>query len=90
MDLTGTGQLELSLAKELKAQSYFFIDGLRIEEIQNVFKFRTRMAKIGGNYRGKEGVNKCPLCDEHLDVQEMLTSCEVLRNKLEVDAARDI
>ena len=38
-DYNGTGQLELSLAKELKAQSYFFIDGLRIEEIQNVFIF---------------------------------------------------
>ena len=76
--------------KELKTQNYFFINGLKIEEIQNVFKFRTRMTKIGGNYKGKEGVNKCPLCDEHMDVQEMLINCEPLRNKLEVDDTKDI
>ena len=43
------------------------------------------MTKIGGNYKGKEGVNKCPLCDEYLDVQEMLIRCE-----LEVHETKDI
>ena len=70
---------------ELKTQSFYSIKGLRVEEIQNVFKFRTRMVKVGANYRGNEGVSKCPLCGKHPDVQDMLAECDTIKNKLKMN-----
>ena len=69
---------------ELKTQNYCFMKGLKISEIQNVFKYRTRMTKVAGNFKGKEGVSQCPLCGKHPDVQQLLTSCEAIREKLEI------
>ena len=70
---------------ELKTQSYFSIEGLRVEEIQNVFKFRTRMTKVGGNYRGNEEVSKCPLCGKHPDVQDMMANCDSIKSNLKMN-----
>ena len=55
---------------ELKTQSYCSIEGIRVEEVQNVFRFRTRMTKVAENYKGKEGGKLCTLCDKHVDNQE--------------------
>ena len=70
---------------ELKPQSYYFIEGLRVEEIQNVFRFRTRMVKVAGNYRGSEGVSKCPLCGKHPDVQDMMDKCDSIKSELKMN-----
>ena len=89
---------------ELKTQSYCHIEGIRAQEVQNVFKFRTRMTKVAENYKGKEGGKLCPLCDKHVDNQENLFSCEVLKekfkneweieniytNKVNIDVARNV
>ena len=60
------------------------LEGVRIHEIQNVFKFRTKMTKVGGNFRGKSEVGICPLCHNHLDIQEKLVDCEILRANVKI------
>ena len=70
---------------ELNPHSYYSIKGLRVEEIQNVFRFRTRMVKVAGNYRGSEGVSKCPLCGKHPDVQDMMAECDCIKSELKMN-----
>jgi hypothetical protein len=41
--------------EELKKQSYLSLEGIKISEIQDTFRFRTRMANLGENYRGLGG-----------------------------------
>ena len=69
---------------ELKLQSYFSIPGINIQQVRNMFKFRVRMAEVGENFRGKSARVACPLCSNHLDNQEMLFQCEVIREKVDI------
>ena len=71
--------------EELRTQSYFHLEGIKINEIQNVFKYRTRMTKVGANYRGRGGVMWCPLCEKHLDRQENMFECEVLKKTIQIE-----
>ena len=64
----------------LKTQSYFHLEGIRMNEVQNVFKYRTRMTNVGANYRGRGGNTLCPLCNKYLDRQEHMFECEVLKD----------
>ena len=43
------------------------------------------MVKVGENYRGNEGVSKCPLCGKHPDVQDMMAECDTIKNKLKMN-----
>ena len=43
------------------------------------------MTKVSGNYKGKEGVSQCPLCGLHPDVQELLTNCEIIKEKIDIN-----
>ena len=59
--------------------------GLKVHEIQNIFKYRTKMTKVSGNYKGKEGVSQCPLCGLHPDVQELMTTCETIKEQIDIN-----
>ena len=61
------------------------MEGLKVHEIQNIFKYRTKMTKVSGNYKGKEGVSQCPLCGLHPDVQEKMTTCETIKDKIDIN-----
>ena len=52
---------------ELKRQTYFNLQHLRVEDMRNVFRFRVRMARFGHNYRGNRDNVGCPLCASHFD-----------------------
>ena len=39
------------------------------------------MAKFGQNYRGGKEKIVCPLCESHLDNQELSYICPVIRNE---------
>ena len=71
--------------KELKMQSYLKLEGIKIQEIQDTFRFRTRMSKLGENYRGQGGEVLCPLCGNHKGNQRMLFHCRVLGEKTNLE-----
>ena len=61
------------------------MDNISTEEIQEVFRFRTRMVKVGENYRGQGGRSWCPLCELHVDNQAELFKCQVLKYQVNLD-----
>ena len=69
---------------ELKIQDYFKIEGINIKQVQNLFKWRVRMAPMGENFRGSEKAKMCPLCQAHLDSQNLAFECENLKQKIDI------
>ena len=65
--------------RDLTLQSYF--SGEEFNSIQKkiIFKFRTRIERFGENFRGGEEKVTCPLCNLHLDNQEMSLQCPELK-----------
>ena len=47
-----------------------------------VFSYRTRMAQFSENYRSAGGPSLCPLCQTHLDNQQMAFTCPELKELL--------
>ena len=69
----------------LNIQSYFTSEELKTEEKRTIFKYRVRMANFGENYRGGAYSTTCPLCNLHLDNQEMSFQCPIIRNMIKVE-----
>ena len=68
----------------LKMQSYLLSSELKLEEKRTLFKYRVRMAKFGENFRGGARSIPCPLCNTHLDKQEMSFDCPSIRKEIDV------
>ena len=45
----------------LKIQSYFSLEGITVREVQDTFRFRTRMARLGKEFYGPGGHSLVPL-----------------------------
>ena len=70
--------------KEIKTQNYFSRDDIDNEQKKMLFQYRTRMAEYGENFRGGRKQVTCPLCNNHLDKQELSYTCSIITNKLEI------
>ena len=70
--------------EELKIQEYFRIKGIKVEQLRNKFKLRTRMAP-GDNFRGNQKSVNCPLCDDHVDDQVHGFQCPVVKEKIDIN-----
>ena len=81
----GHSKMDNLTYEELGIQKYFSMDNISTEEIHELFRFRTRMVKVGENYRGQGGRSWCPLCEQHLDNQAELFKCQVLKYKVSLD-----
>ena len=68
--------------KELKLQEYFQLPGIRIEQVREIFKFRTRMLPFGENFRGAKEIVICPLCRSHADSQALCLQCPAMMKEL--------
>ena len=68
--------------KELKLQEYFQLPGIRIEQVREIFKFRTRMLPFGENLRGAKEIVTCPLCRSHADSQALCLQCPAMMKEL--------
>ena len=68
----------------LKMQSYLSSSELKLEEKRTIFKYRTRMAQFGENYRGGARTVPCPLCNTHPDSQEISFKCPIIRKEVEI------
>ena len=70
---------------ELAIQDYFLLPGINVEEIRSVFKFSTRMAPYGENFRGNRDCVQCPLCSTHVDSQVLGLNCPAIRKIFNID-----
>ena len=69
---------------EIKMQKYLLSEQLKPKQKRLIFKYRTRMAEFGENYRGGRSQVMCPLCETHLDNQELSYQCLEIRSKLKI------
>ena len=69
---------------ELIIQECYLLPGLRVDQARNIFKFRTRMAQFGENYRGNKDNILCPLCHQGPDNQNHCFKCEIVTEKIDV------
>ena len=47
-------KMDAHVYPELKPQKYLSLKGARIEQIRNIFRFRTKMANFGDNFRNND------------------------------------
>ena len=67
---------------DLKPQDY--LKNFDVKEAKNIFKFRVKMAKFGGNYKGQGPPELCPLCGSHEDNQEKSFQCPKVLDKIKI------
>ena len=65
-------------------QNYFKRRDLNVEQKKTIFKFRTRMSEFGDNFRGGRDQVPCPLCDTHVDKQELSYQCKVIQKEIDI------
>lgn len=69
---------------EIKMQNYMKSYDIKTKEALNLFKFRTRMAEFGENYRAGDDPIMCPLCCEDLDNQSHSFQCKLILKEIEI------
>ena len=70
---------------KLEIQDYLNLENLNTKEAQTLFRYRTRMAKFGENFRANKNPILCPLCRTHLDGQKMcFENCPVVKNNITI------
>ena len=47
-----------------------------------ILSYRLSMSKFWGNFKGKEKIKMCPLCDSHEDLQCLSFQCPVIIEKV--------
>ena len=72
---------------ELKQQNYLTIKNIRTDQVRNIFRYRTRMARFGENFRGNEDHIVCPLCYKHYDSQTLSFQCEFYKDKMRINCS---
>ena len=70
---------------DLKVQSYFSSEEFNSFQKKTIFKFRTRMERFGENFRGGAEKVTCPLCNLHLDNQEMSMQCPEVKKVMKIE-----
>ena len=63
-------------------QKYLELETFNKKQAIALFKFRTRMAPFGENFRSGNLSTICPLCSTHIDSQENSLYCPTLRREL--------
>ena len=71
--------------QSLKMQQYLQLKTLTKREAIVLFKFRTRMAPFGENFRSGQVVKICPLCSSHVDSQEESFNCLTLKRFFSIE-----
>ena len=69
---------------KLEMQEYLWLNSMNKKEALVLFKFRTRMAPFGENYKAGNVTTICPLCSSHTDSQEESFTCVVLNRVIKI------
>ena len=70
---------------DLSMQKYLELKTMSKKEAIILYKFRTRMAPFGENFRSGKTVTNCPLCLSHTDSQENSFICPTLNRLLSIN-----
>ena len=65
---------------DLKMQDYFKSKHISTNLARKIFRYRTRMIKLGANFPKSENL-QCPLCSTTDDTQSHLLKCSKINNK---------
>ena len=69
---------------DIKMQDYMKSETIKMKEAINLFKFRTRMAEFGENFRAGTSQIPCPFCKEDWDSQSHSFQCETIKKEVEI------
>ena len=69
---------------ELMMQDYMKSSNIKLQEALTLFKFRTRMADFGENFRAGTTEVLCPLCSKELDNQSHSFHCKYILDEIVV------
>ena len=69
---------------QLRIQEYLQSNKFSTQEVKTIFKFRTRMASFGENFRNGQEQVPCPLCNVHLDSQPMAFQCTKIKSEIQL------
>ena len=82
-------KMENLVYDKLELQNYLKNEKIRVKQARIIFRFRTRMARCWGNFRGGRPPQICPVCKDDLstDTQTHLFECRIMKEniKLSVD-----
>ena len=67
---------------ELKTRNYLIAKNLNLDQKRLIFKYRTRTADYGENFRAGREMVICPLCQIHLDSQFLCLECPVIKKEV--------
>ena len=67
-----------------KLEMHEYLNSMKKKEAIVLFKFRTRMAPFGENYKAGNVTTICPLCSSHTDSQEESFTCVVLNRVIKI------
>ena len=70
---------------DLKMQNYLKSSEIPVNEAQNLFKYRVRVAHFKENFGDKYENKACPLCSVNLDTQVHSVQCEKVKEKVTID-----
>ena len=82
-------KMEKTFHGKLVMQSYLKLPNMTPDDGKMVFAFRTRMANFSENFRGQSDPKQCPLCQTHLDNQQMAFNCPQIKPKLNSEGKYD-
>ena len=68
--------------EKLMAQEY--LTNLDVHLAKTVLRFRVRMERFNGNFRGQGPTTPCPLCGLHKDEQHLSFNCPTVMKELDV------
>ena len=73
--------------KNLEMQDYSKDQTINVNQARTLFRFRTRMARFWGNFKGGRPPQKCPVCSEvmSIDTQSHSFQCEVLGASININ-----
>ena len=63
---------------ELKLQDIYKSVNINSFQAKNLYRWRTRTWDFRTNYKSKYSDLKCPLCQNHIDKDELFLSCQVI------------
>ena len=75
---------QILIKPKLEREKYFDDQRFSRSEVELLFALRTRMTDLKGNFSNKYGDDiACRICKVHIERQEHLLKCEVLKSKVE-------
>ena len=80
----GHSKMEMTKYSDIKMQDYTKSESINLKDALNLFKFRTRMAEFGENFRAGASQILCPLCQEDWDSQAHSFQCKEIKKEVEM------